>query len=183
MKVEQSQYGQILFLGRDDFVEEEYYQHFSLIGIGIVPKIHAANLRSCFAEPELVGDDKHVIFVLSDFWSKISAIARKVIMDHEFGHSASGQMDSPEMQNAGGVVVNLDWEVEADNFSVKQNGKETTLQGLLEACAFLNKNPIYVVNEIDLFENDVIVERLKRLGWDGVKPGEAKATEPLAEAA
>ncbi len=173
MKVEQTKYGQILYLEEGDIVDDDTYTHLKLVGIGCFANVYVPMFRTIVSEPELLVDGKHVIFFVQETANRLTSTSLKVLLDHEFGHIADGQLDTPEMQNMsgeGGAVVKPEWEYAADDFSVKLNGQKTVYEALKNSVHIFANNPIYIENGYDLTKDPTIVSRLKRL-------------EPEAEAA
>lgn len=164
MKVEQNQYAQVIFIDKSDIVEEEHYNYLRMIAVGCSPSAGVDMFRTILVDPTCLVDGKHVIFLVNEKWNKLTSNAKKAFMDHEFGHIADGQLDSEEAkQAAGGVVVKLEWEYAADDFSVAKNGKETMYMGLLEGLKLFSRDPLYLNRGIDLTEDVAIQKRLARL--------------------
>lgn len=166
MKIEQNEFAQIVYLSRDDFVEEMYYDYLSAVGIGCSPKTAVEDFKTMLVETEGFLANKHIIFTIDSVWNQFSDNTKKVIMDHEFGHIAAGQLDSDRIQSGGGgAIVIEDWEFEADDYSAKKNGKEAVIKGLLETVAIFSKHPMYADDGDDLMKDPVLVKRLERLGY------------------
>ena len=170
MKVEQSEYGQIVFFSKDDFVDEGTFSYIKMIGIGAISKMAVLNFKTILTDPDPLSEDKHLIFTVQEVWNALSASTQKAIMDHEFGHIADGQMDSETMkaavENGGGAIVIPEWEFAADDFSAERNTKEGTLKALLECTDLFSKDAMYTDLGIKLKDDPVISARLKRLGYE-----------------
>lgn len=162
MKVTQHQLATILSLVREDFISGDFYDYFNNIGVGAVPKTSIGDLKSCFADPDQIPEGKHIIFTTDDFWGQLGSQAQAVFMDHEFGHILDGQLDSDKVTDGGGgAIVVQEWEFAADDNAVKHHGKEVVLKALLKAVDIL-----YDMGQ-DAMQNEVIIARLKRLGYTG----------------
>ena len=160
MKLEMHELAQVVTLDEDDFIEGDHFQYFKMIGIGCTPGNNLSDFRSLFVNSDVVKEGKHVIFIITDFWQLLTKSTQKAFMDHEFGHIASGQLDSDKLQGEGGALVIQEWEFQADDYSVKINGKEAMLKALLEGVEILYESGF------DTSENEVIQNRLKRLGYN-----------------
>lgn len=164
MNVEHKEGAQIAYLNKSDFIDVNHFNYFKLIGIGITPKSTLHMFNDIFTEVDSISKDKHLIFIINDVWREFGTVAKKVLLDHEFGHLHSGQLDGLSGDGEGAVVID-EWEFVADDMAVERNGKEVTLKALLEVIEILNDNPMYSDNGESLWRNSTIIARLNRLGY------------------
>lgn len=164
MKIEHNQFAQVVSLSESDFINPSHYEYFKMIGVGCNPKTTIGTIRSLLLKPEALVPDKHFVFTVDAMWEQFSPTAQKAFLDHEYGHIAAGHLDGAAMQQGGAVLIEQ-WEFEADDFSVKFNGREIVLNALLEVLPIFNKQPHYACYGIDLMKDPTLQKRLARLGY------------------
>ena len=72
--------------------------------------------------------DKYI--VIDDLFYKLSTMAKQFVLTHEIAHLKFGHLDG--LGDEGGILDDIEKEIEADGLAVKLFGKEVTIKSLKE---------------------------------------------------